>query len=252
MPTKTDLSNKPSSRSDVPIPGRSIDQTDEPKREPPTPQQQKDFAALAAAQAQYAQAVSNSPEQPSGQSQDTGSKTEERNEPDTPTEEYFEEEEDTVLNDLLEKDERTARLNNKERRRRIESSIRPLRPDDLDDHFEYRQVVDTGHLTFTFRSPSHGEVEEVYRRLMIENPSGFYAITKLSGMLTCIGTVDVCGKPLPSHLNDQGVFDRKKFEEKYQKFSSFPYQIIEDARVQFSWFDDRVSKMLSSGSLGNG
>lgn len=249
------------------MPGSSFDEQAKPQRSAPDPSLAKDFAAVAAAQAQAAaiaqasanqtasnqspQAMSTSPttkppmapppEERAELREDDGDKVEELDDTDR-----------AVLEDLLPEDERARRFNNKERRKVIEARLKELNPADLDDHFEYRQVVDTGNVVFIFRSPSHGEVEAVYRIIISEGAQGLYGINKLSAMLTCLGTVSIAGKDLPHHLNSNGVFERTLFDNKYAFYSRFPHGLIEDSRVQFSWFDDRVAKMLSGGNLGNG
>ena len=92
----------------------------------------------------------------------------------------------------------------------------------------------------------------MYRILIAEGATGIYGMNKLSAMLTCLGTVSIVGKDMPSHLNGKSIFERELFDEKYEFYSRFPHGLIEDSRVQFSWFDDRVAEMLSGGNLGNG
>lgn len=246
-----------------PMPGRSFEEQGRAQASAPDPHKVQEFASLAGAQA--ASSAAGAPPQPAVQPQMPQPAVQPPQSP--PPEEREELKKDisdeefdrSVLRDLLpstDGDDEQARrariLNNDARRKRIEDNLKPIRAEDLTDHLEYRQEVPTGAQTFLFRSPSQGEMEEVLRIFGNEEGTGFYLSIKISVMLTTVGIVSVNNFTLPSHLNEQGLFNHELFTRKYAALSKFPHNVVEDARLQFAWFDERVSKFIGSGALGNG
>jgi hypothetical protein len=154
----------------------------------------------------------------------------------------------------------TARqyLESPERRQAIEGTLSELDVADLITDREIRQDVEVvpGKIIYTFRT--FNEREHLWCLRYVYNfPGSVRYVSELLNLfkLTC-SIVELNKQPLPDHRKDIGrpteEVDEKKFKEKYDILVRYPIQILSDMSIQCMWFDERVTKLLSLGSLKNG
>lgn len=148
------------------------------------------------------------------------------------------------LKRLLGSDEVWNKLNNPERRKRIEDDLEAMDLMDIILEGEVRQTVHVREgLDVDFRSVSGEEDLAVKRIMASEEGSDRYLMDKFTLMSLCLGVVQINGKPLPTHLKNQ-EFDEEAFLDKFKRLTKFPLQFLADLGVQYMWFDDRVRDLL--------
>jgi hypothetical protein len=148
------------------------------------------------------------------------------------------------LKRLLGSDEVWNKLNNPERRKRIEEKLEPMDLMDIILEGEIRQTIPVREgLSVELRSVGGDEDLEVKRLMATESGSDRYLMDKFTLMSLCLGIVQINGKPLPTHLKNQ-EFDEEMFLNKFKKLTRFPLQFLADLGVQYMWFDDRVRDLL--------
>lgn len=138
-------------------------------------------------------------------------------------------------------------LNNKERRNAIEAKI----TDELDFegliiNQELRQKVPIRKgFEPQYRTP--GGHEDLFVKRLIGNVEGSerYILDYYAIMGLCTSLYALNGRPLPSHLDNNGDPDEKLFEEKMKFLLKYPIVIVTDLSVNFSWFTGRVQKLLN-------
>jgi hypothetical protein len=141
-------------------------------------------------------------------------------------------------------------LANKERREAIEARCEPLDLMDLLVNREVRQVVPIipGKYFPTFRTMRGDEDLEVKRLISRETSSTTFVLSKMTLMnLTC-GLYAVNGKVLPSHMKED-EFNIDAFMEKYKSMAKYPMQVLSDLAVNYTWFDNRVRKLISVDAI---
>lgn len=149
-------------------------------------------------------------------------------------------------------------LNNSEQRDIIEKRLKPLDIGDLIINGFVEQAVPILPDKFfpTFRSMT-GEEDLVLKRLIMEESRSVtgidrYLLDKHAFMTTVLGVVKINGNPLPSHQNERGEFDEKKFWTKFNKMVKLPFHMLTSLGVNYYWFDLRVRRLFRAETLGNG
>jgi len=137
-------------------------------------------------------------------------------------------------------------LNNKQRRDAIESRCDALLIDALITHGEIRQRVPVvpGKFEPTFRSVGGNEDLFVKRLMSPERGSDQYILDKYSVLNLVIGLYALNGKPLPSHLDQNGDPDDKLFQAKFKIVSKMPLAMLADLSVNYTWFGRRLQKLF--------
>lgn len=138
-------------------------------------------------------------------------------------------------------------LANKERREAIEKKItQEMNFEDLIIHQEIRQEVPIlKKFRPTFRTPSGNEDLFVKRLISDEEGSDRYVMDKYAGMGVCCGLYAINGKPLPSHLDKDGIPSKDLFDKKMAIILKYPLVILADLSANFTWFTERVQKLLA-------
>jgi hypothetical protein len=138
-------------------------------------------------------------------------------------------------------------LNNKERRQAIEDKIRDeLDFENLILNQELRQRVPIRKgFEPTFRTLSAEEDLFVKRIIGDDSGSDRYVLDRYIVMnLTC-GLYALNNKPLPTHIGDSGKPDKDLFYKKLEAVLKYPLVLIADLSANFTWFNERVQKLLS-------
>jgi hypothetical protein len=138
-------------------------------------------------------------------------------------------------------------LNNKDRRNAIEAKI----TDELDFegliiNQELRQKVPiVKGFEPQYRTP--GGHEDLFVKRLIGNVEGSerYILDYYAIMGLCCSLYALNGRPLPTHLDNNGDPDEKLFEEKMKFLLKYPIVIVTDLSVNFSWFTGRVQRLLN-------
>lgn len=141
-------------------------------------------------------------------------------------------------------------LANKERREAIEARCEPLDLMELLVNREIRQVVPIvpGRYYPTFRTIRGDEDLEVKRLIAKETSSTTFVLSKMTLLnLTC-GLYAINGKILPDHMKED-EFDHDAFMVKYKSIYKYPLQVLADLAVNFTWFDNRVRKLISVDTI---
>jgi hypothetical protein len=150
------------------------------------------------------------------------------------------------IEDILSSTQQYTVLTDPERKKRIEDSLEPLDVTDIIVHGELRQNVRLlPNLVVIFRTVSAEEDLEVKRMMFGMKGGDMYMGGRYDTMQLTLALVGVNDRELPSHLDKEGRFDKKLFEDKYRLVLKFPVQMIADFCIQYGWFDDRVRVMLS-------
>jgi hypothetical protein len=156
---------------------------------------------------------------------------------------------------MLNDDETWDRLNNPERRERIEKGLEPLNIADLIIHGECRQDVPINReITYTFRTVTGKEDLAVKRMMYGEKGGDRYLMDKYTLMQLTLAFVALNGEELPTHLDKDGNVDNERFDDKFEKVLRFPMQLLADCGIQYMWFHDRVKSLFdtSDEELKNG
>lgn len=150
------------------------------------------------------------------------------------------------VEDMLKTTQNYNVLNDPERKKRIESSLKAMDVTEIIVHGELRQTVSVlGNLSITFRTVSTEEDLAVKRMMYGEKGGELYMLEKYNSLQLTLALVAVNEHELPTHLDKDGRFDSKLFEDKYRKVMLFPVQLVADLCVQYAWFDERVRAMLA-------
>ena len=137
-------------------------------------------------------------------------------------------------------------LNNKARREAIEARCPALDLEDLLEHQELRQRVPIipGKFEPTFRTMSGSEDLFVKRSMLGSRGPDQFILDRFAFMNLVASLFAINGRPLPTHLKDDGEPDDKLFEVKMKAVGKYPSAVVADMSVNFSWFDARVKKLL--------
>jgi vacuolar-type H+-ATPase subunit H len=147
-------------------------------------------------------------------------------------------------------------LNNKKRRKDIESRCSPMKLEDLIMRDEVKQLVPIvpNQFEVVFRSATPEESLFVKELISKEKDiSDSYALEKYSLCLLCCSLISIGGKELPDHRKHDGSGpDEGLFKSKLAVLMKKSAYVIADLGINFAWFDIRVRKLLAPDSLGNG
>lgn len=150
------------------------------------------------------------------------------------------------LQNMLGDDTVWDKMNNPDRKKRIEDNLDPMEFTDIIMHGEVRQDVPIRKgLTFTFRTASGAEDLAVKRLMFTESGSDRYMVDKYSIMQLTLALVGINGQELPSHLTEDKKFDEEKYTKKFEKVVQFPIEFIAEAGLQYIWFHERVRDLFN-------
>lgn len=145
-----------------------------------------------------------------------------------------------------------------ERRKNIESRITKMSLSDLISRNEITQDIPIvpGEFEVTFKTFSQKEHLFCLQYLYGKTGSQAYVEELLNTCKVACGLVAINEVPLPDHRQNPGtrdeVIEEKVFEQKMDMILRLPVQLIADLGVQYTWFHDRVNKLLTVGNLKNG
>lgn len=149
-------------------------------------------------------------------------------------------------------------INNEEQRKIIESRCSKMDIADIITQNHVRQVVPIVPNKFypEFESMS-AEDDLAIKRLLMEEARTVeikdrYLLDKFAYMAVVVGLYKLNGNPLPSHRDEQGNFDDKKFWVKFNRTIKLPVPVMASLGVNYFWFDIRVRKLCVAENLGNG
>lgn len=150
------------------------------------------------------------------------------------------------LQNMLGDDTIWDKMNNPERKKRIEEGLEPMEFTDIIMHGEVRQDVTIRKgLTLTFRTASGAEDLAVKRLMFTESGSDRYMVDKYSIMQLTLALVAINNQELPSHLTEDKKFDEERYTKKFEKVVQFPIEFIAEAGLQYLWFHERVRDLFN-------
>jgi hypothetical protein len=138
-------------------------------------------------------------------------------------------------------------------RKVTEEKLEPMSIQDLILKGEIRQKVPIipGVFEATFRTPSVEEDLEVKRTMYGERGADRYVFDLFSVRNLTIGLHAIGGRILPSHMKEE-AFDEELFKKKLALIQRWPVHMVRYLVLHYSWFDERVNNLFTSGDLGNG
>lgn len=157
--------------------------------------------------------------------------------------------------DFSGKNEQERILNNKKRRKDIESRLEPMKIEDLVMKDEVQQDVHIlpGKFVARYRSATPQENLFVKRLMGAETAnSEQYMLEKYGICQLALSLVSINGSNLPSHLDENGQPSDKLFEAKLKMIMKKSAYVIADLGLNFFWFDLRVRRLLNPDDLKNG
>lgn len=146
-------------------------------------------------------------------------------------------------------------LDNKKRRKVIESRCKPMNFSDLLEKDEVRQVVPIipGSFEPEFRSMTPGESLFVKQYMAKEeNRTDLYLAEKYGLCQLACGLVGLNGHNYTTHLKSDGDVDKEVFEKKLRQLMKKSGYIVADLGLNYHWFDIRVRKLIVVDEVGNG
>ena len=146
-------------------------------------------------------------------------------------------------------------LNNRKRKKAIESRCPAMKFEDLlmKDEVQQRVPILPGEFEPTFRSMLPEENLFIKRYLAKETslPESYILEKYALCQLTC-SVVAINGNHLPDHRDEKGELNEPKFEAKLKVMMRKSGYIIADLAINFYWFDLRVRRLINPEALGNG
>ena len=146
-------------------------------------------------------------------------------------------------------------LNNKKRRKDIESRCEPMNFEDLliRDEVRQRVPIKEGQFEVTYRSLTPEESLFIKQYMAKDQaPSDSYTLEKYSICQLCCALVAINGVEFPDHRTTDGSPDTKLFDIKLKKLLKKSGYILADLGLNYMWFDVRVRKLINPDALGNG
>jgi hypothetical protein len=147
-------------------------------------------------------------------------------------------------------------LNNKVRRKEIESRCKPMSIEDLIMKDQVEQIVpiipDKFEVTFRTCSAEESLFIKKYLASKQESVSDAYAAEKYTLCQLACALVALNGKEFPDHRDKDGIPEEKHFEIKLQTLLKKSVFVIVDLNVNYIWFDIRVRRLFNPEKLGNG
>lgn len=154
-------------------------------------------------------------------------------------------------------------LNNPKQREIIRGRCKELNIDDLIMKNRLSQDVPiippgNGRLGFVVRYTSMtGEEDLALKQLIMQESKSIevtdrYLLDKFAFMAIACGLTAINGNPAPTHLDDKGNFNEKKFWIKFNWVLKRPIHMLASIGVNHSWFEQDVRKLFVAEKLGNG
>lgn len=157
--------------------------------------------------------------------------------------------------DFDNRNEATKILDNKKRRKEIESRCQPMSFEDLLIKDEVQQDVPIIPGKFVARYRSYTPQESLFIKQYIQREAGRsdqYLLEKFAMCQLTLAMVSLNNVPFPDHRNQDGVPDEKLFEEKLKRIMTKNGYIVADLGVNYGWFDIRVRRLINPDDLKNG
>jgi hypothetical protein len=149
-------------------------------------------------------------------------------------------------------------LNNEEQRKIIRSRCKPIDITSMVVEGVARQEVQVvpGKFWVVFQSCG-GDIELALKGLIAEEAKTLdysvqYYTDKYSMMALAAGIHSINNNPLPSHLDNNGDFDRDAFLRKFKKVTKFPLPMLASLGVNYFWFDVDCRKCFVAENVKNG
>lgn len=149
-------------------------------------------------------------------------------------------------------------LNNKKRRKDIESRCEAMSLDDLITKEEVQQSVPIvpGKFEVIFRSLTPEESLFIKQYIAEEQSKGkvsdAYSMEKFSLCQLCCAVVAINGAKFVEHRDSNGSPKKELFESKLKQIMRKSGYVVADLGLNYFWFDMRVRRLLSPEALGNG
>lgn len=143
-------------------------------------------------------------------------------------------------------------------KKRVEGRIEKMEVENLILHGEVLQhvpiLVQNGKskISAVYRSVSALEDLAIKRKFYDEEGPDRFIIDRYSLMNLCIGLKALNGTEQPPHVDENGKFDDKMFDKKFNALLRKPHQLLALLVVNYIWFDERVRRLLVTEELGNG
>lgn len=148
-------------------------------------------------------------------------------------------------------------LNNKKRRRDIESRCDPMKFDDLLLKGEVRQLVPIIPHRFEVRFRSMLPEENLLLKEVMskdDNINDAHTVEKFNLLQLACAVVSVNGEEIaPSwpQYDKNGRPDEAVLTQRFKKVQKMSGYIVQDLSINYFWFDIRVRKLISPDALGN-
>lgn len=146
-------------------------------------------------------------------------------------------------------------INSDEQRKIVEERVKPLDLSQLIMDGRCTQLVPVivDKYEPTFQSFT-GEEELALKRLLMEERKGIeapdrYLLDKFQLMTVALGITKINQTALPSHLDEHGNFDDKRFWAKFNRVLKLPFHMLASIGVHYYWFDVRVRKLFVAERL---
>lgn len=146
-------------------------------------------------------------------------------------------------------------LNNKKRRKDIESRCEPMKLEELIMRDEVQQDVPILPDKFVVRYRSATPQENLFiKRLLSDEKveSDQYLMEKYGILQLTLALVSINGAAFPSHLDENGIPKDDLFQKKLKMVMKKSGYVIADLGINFFWFDIRVRRLLNPDDLKNG
>lgn len=153
------------------------------------------------------------------------------------------------------KNEAERILNNKKRRKEIESRCEPMKLEDLIMRDEVQQEVPIIPDKFVAKFRSMTPYENLFvKRIMADEKitSDQYLLERYGLCQLACSLMSINGSALPSHLDENGLPTDDLFNKKMKMIMKKSAYIIADLGINFYWFDLRVRRLLNPDDLKNG
>jgi hypothetical protein len=149
-------------------------------------------------------------------------------------------------------------LNNPEQRLLIESRLEELSLDELimKDRVTQRVPVIPDRFEIVFQSMT-GDEDLALKRLLMKESTNVevtdkYVLDKFALMALTAGLYKLNKNPVPSHLNEKGLFDEKLFWAKFDWVLKRPLHMLASIGCNHTWFEIRVRKLFVAEKVKNG
>lgn len=149
-------------------------------------------------------------------------------------------------------------LNNKKRRKEIESRLEEMNIEDLllNDEVQQTVIIIPDKYTVRFRSMTPEESLFIKQYLakdqLGQQNNDNYMLEKFSLCQLACSLVSINGKPFPDHRGKDGSPDTEAFKTKLTMLMKKSGYLVADLAVNYMWFDLRVRRLLNPEKLGNG